>query len=112
MSAQKLSTSACGYSKDVVRPILSKVDTIKAIDEKTNVHDIRLFVDLVGYSRDTCCKRAHTLAPLTKLCSAKVKLIMDWRITQLLYENEYIDVLLSYPNFVKEFIIHMGTSKT
>ena len=60
-------------------------------------------------------KRAHTLAPLTKLCSTKFK----FKCTDV--ENNYFiamknivgrDVLLSYPNFSRKFTIHTNASKT
>ena len=54
-------------------------------------------------------KRAHTLAPLTKICSTKVK--FKWTDVE---NNAFIamkkivgcDVLLSYPNFRIFFIIN------
>ena len=56
-----------------VRPLFSKVEAIKSIDVPTKVLEVRRFVGLVNYYRDMWHKRAHTLAPLTKLCSTKVK---------------------------------------
>ena len=61
------------------------------------------------------CKRAHTLAHLTKLCSAKVK--FKWTDVK---NNAFIvmkkivlcDILLSYPNLIKTFIIYTDASKT
>ena len=61
------------------------------------------------------CKCAHTLDPLTKLCSTKVK--FKWNDV---YNNSCIsikkvvghEILLSYPTFSKKFIIHTNASKT
>ena len=60
-------------------------------------------------------KRAHTLAPSTKLCSTKVKL--KWTDVE---NNAFIamenivgrDVLLYYPNFSEKFIIQTDASNT
>ena len=60
-------------------------------------------------------KRTHTLAPLTKLCSTKVK--FKWTDVE---NNAFIamkkiarhDVLRSQPNFSETFIIHTGASNT
>ena len=59
-------------------------------------------------------KRAHTLAPLTKLCSKKCK--FNWtEIEQKAFEDMKKivgrDVLLSYPDFNKEFVVHTDASK-
>ena len=58
-------------------------------------------------------KRAHTLAPLTKLRLKKVKL--KWNDVE---KNSFIatkkighDVLLSYPKFRGRFIIHTDANK-
>ena len=56
-----------------VRPLFSKVEAIKEIDVLTKVNDVWKFVGLINYYTYMCCKRAHTLAPLTKLYSTKVK---------------------------------------
>ena len=59
-------------------------------------------------------RRAHTLAPLTRLCSTKVK--FKWTEVE---QNAFMamkkivgrDVLLAYPDFTKEFVIHTDASK-
>ena len=43
------------------------------MDAPTKVRDIHRFLGLVNYYRDMWHKRAHTLAPLTKLCYTKSK---------------------------------------
>ena len=61
-------------SNNGVRPLLSKVKAIKAIDVPTKVCDVRRFLVIVNYDyRYMWRNHAHTLAPLTKLCSTKVK---------------------------------------
>ena len=76
--------------------------------------DVRRFVGMVNYYRDMWHRRAHTLTPLTKLCSTKLK--FNWTQTeQKAFEDMKKivgrDVLLSYPDFSKEFVIHTDASK-
>ena len=61
-----------------------------------------------------CARRSHTLPPLNKITSSKVK--FKWaKIEQTVFEE--IDhifahrVLLGYPNFDEEFKIHTDASK-
>ena len=72
------------------------------INVPTKVRDVQRFVGLVNYYRDMWRKRAHVLAPITKICSTKVK--FKWNDV----DNNYFiamknivgrDVLFSYPNF-------------
>ena len=60
-------------------------------------------------------KRAHTIYPLTKLCSTRVNFkcthvdkyyLMEMKKTVGRY------VLLSYHNFIEEFMIHTDARKT
>ena len=60
-------------SNNGVRPLSSKVEAIKSIDYPTKVRDARRFVGIMNYYRDTWRKWAHTLDPITKLFSTKVK---------------------------------------
>ena len=59
-------------------------------------------------------KRTHMLAPLTKMCLTKVK--FKWTGVDndtFIAMNKVVglDVLLSYPNFSKIFIIHTDARK-
>ena len=49
-------------NNQVVKPILSKVHSIKKINAPNKVRDILRFLGLVKYHRDMWCKREHTLA--------------------------------------------------
>ena len=51
---------------------MSKVESIKAIEDPTKLCDICWSVGIVNYYRDMWRKRAHTLSPLTKILSTKV----------------------------------------
>ena len=70
-----------------VIPLLSKVEAIKATNVPTKVRDVPRFFGLVKYYRDMWRKRAHTLAPLTKLCSTKFK--FKWTEVE---NNAFIDM--------------------
>ena len=101
-------------SNNGVRPLSSKVEANKEIDVPTKVRDVRRFVRIVNYYREMWCKRAHTLAPLTKICSTKV----NFKCTAV-EKNSFIDmeeilgrdVLLSYTNFRRKFIIQTDARK-
>ena len=88
---------------------------IKTIGVPTKVPDIGIFVGLVNYYRDMWRKRSHTISPLTKLCSTKVK--FKWTDVE---NNDFIatkkivggDALIYYPKFIKGFIMHTYASKT
>ena len=54
-------------SKDMVRQLLSKVDTINDIDTPTKLHDTLLFVVSNNNYRYMWKERAYTISPLNKL---------------------------------------------
>ena len=62
----KTETEYIGFwvRNNVVRPLSSKVEAIKAIDVLTKVRGIRRFIGLVKYYRYMWRKRAHTISPL------------------------------------------------
>ena len=94
---------------------MSKVEAIKAIDVPTKVRDVQRFVGLINYYRDISIKHAHTLVPITKICSTKFKFI--WTDVE---NNAFVvikrivvrDVLQSYPTFSEKYIIHTDSRKT
>ena len=100
-------------SNNGLRPLSHKVEAIKSIDVPTKLCDVWRFVGLVNYYRYMWRKRAHTLSPLTKLFSMKVK--FKWKDIE---NNAFaamtkivgLDVLLSYPNFIIFKIIHTEAS--
>ena len=98
-----------------MRPLLSKSEEINSTNVLTKVRDMRRFIRLIDYYRDMWRKRAHTVAPLTKLCLSKVK--FKWTEVEndaFIYMKKIVGggVLLSCPNVNKIFIIHTDTSKT
>ena len=101
---RRIETEYIGFwvSNNGLRQLSSKVESIKSINVPTKVCDVRRFVGLVNFYKYMWNKRAHTLAPLTKLCSTKVK--FKWTDVE---NNAFIamknivgcDVLIYYPNF-------------
>ena len=102
-------------SNNRVRPLSSKAEALKSIDVPTKVRGVQKFVRIVNYYREMWRKRAHTLSPLTKLCSTKVK--FKWADVE---NNSFIemkkivvrDVLLYYPKFSEKFIINTDANNT
>ena len=95
--------------------MLSKSEAIKSIDVPNKVRDVWRFVGIVNYYGDMWSNRAHTLSPLTKICSTEFtfKWIDLENNAFVAIKNIVVrDVLLSYPNFSKTFIIHTDTSNT
>ena len=85
-----------------VRPLLSKVEVIKSINVPTKVRGVRRFVGLINYYRKMWRKHAQKVAPLTKLCSTKVKFKWtDVENTAFIAMKNILgqDVLIYYPKF-------------
>ena len=102
-------------TREGIRPITSKVDAMLNIAPPKTRKQLRRFIGLINYYKDMWHKRSETLAPLTALTSKTVK----WRWTEV--EQKAFDamkkilgkeVLLSYPNFNKRFVIYTDASKT
>ena len=72
------------------------------------------FLWIVNYNRYMWKKRAHKLAPQTKLYTTKVKFRRADVVKNKFLEMNKIAwqfVLLSYPNFIEQFIIQKDASK-
>jgi hypothetical protein len=64
-----------GYwiTREGIRPVANKVEAIQKIAEPKTTRELRRFIGIVNYYRDMWIRRSHVLAPLTQLCSKKVK---------------------------------------
>ena len=63
-------------TRNGIRPFSKKVDAVKTIAPPKTRKQLSRFIGLINYYRDMWPKRAHILAPLTKLTSEKVK--FEW----------------------------------
>ena len=102
-------------SNQGVRPLLSNIDSVNKIDVPTKVCDVHRLLGLVNLYRDMWHNRVRTLVTLTKLCFTKFK--FEWTYVEQKYFMEMKkivrrDMLFSYPNFSKEFMIHTDARKT
>jgi len=106
-----------GYiiSREGIKPVPKKVQAIQSIATPKNKREVRKFVGMVNYYRDMWIRRSDTLAPLTKLCSKTAT--WEWTEEQQKAFNDIKkiisrEVLLAYPNFNEEFVIHTDASHT
>ena len=79
-----------------------------------NQKQVCSFIGLVNYYRDIWTKRSLLLQPLTALTSKKVK--FKWKVVKQKVFGEIKqvvahDTLLIYPDFNKQFDIHMDASE-
>ena len=98
-----------------IQPIPKKVDAIKNLAPPKNVRELRRFIGLVNYYRDMWIRQSDVLAPLAALVFKNV----PWKWTDKAQEafdtmQPIIghEVLLSYPDFSKPFVIHTDASHT
>ena len=106
-----------GYwiTRDGIMPIPKKVKAIKNMATPRTIRDVRKFVGMVNYYRDMWVRRSDILSPLTKLCSKNAT--FKWGKEQQKAFNDMKkilsrEVLLAYPDFNKEFVIHTDASHT
>jgi hypothetical protein len=117
-----------GYilTREGIKPQTKKVQAILAIKPPTNVKELRHFLGMVQYYRDTWAKRSEMLAPLLDLVGEcgetkttrknKVKK-KPWHwdsIHQIAFDNVKTtitkEVVLAYPDFTKPFEIYTDAS--
>ena len=100
-------------TRDGVKPLPDKVKAILAVDAPRDRKELRSFIGVVNYHRDMWLRRSHALAPLASLTSKKTK--WSWGPQQTAAFNmakKVIarEVMLSYPDFSKPFVIHTDAS--
>ena len=122
----KVNAKKCSFSKeeleylgywitrDTIQPMPNKVEAILKLQPPTNRTELRHFIGLVNYYRDMWSKRSHYLAPLTALTSSKRPFHwepMHQRSFEAIKSIVSREVMLTYPDFSKKFIIHTDASK-
>ena len=82
----------------------------------TNVKEVRRFLSMIQYYRDI--HRIHIMPPLTELTEltgdSKTKKCVQTKVCDQAFETTkrllMRDVMLTYPNFSKKFVIHTDAS--
>ena len=97
-----------------IQPLVKKISAIQSISDPVNKRELRRFIGLCNYYRDLWPQRAHTMAPLTSLCSSKT--IFKWTPEcQAAFNKTKAaisrQVTLVYPDYTKPFHIHTDSSK-
>ncbi|KAE9275407.1 hypothetical protein PF008_g29360 [Phytophthora fragariae] len=101
-------------STDGKKPIQKKIDAIVHLGRPRNIRDLRRFVGMINYYKDTWQGRSETLAPLTALTS--VKRPFQWTERE---QNAFDaakrmitkDVMLAYPDFDATFDLYTDASE-
>ena len=79
----------------------------------TTKRQLRRFLGMINYYRDMWRRRSHILAPLTAMCSAKVKFVWHDKEQKAFEEIKAImsrETLLAYPDFSKDFHVYTDSS--
>jgi hypothetical protein len=98
-----------------IQPVTKKIEAIQNIAPPQNRRKLRKFIGIVNYYRDMWIRQSHVLAPLATLTSKSTKWRWgereQWAFDKM---KQFIskEILLSYPNFNKPFIIHTDASHT
>ena len=109
-------TEYLGYNltQSGIQPQVKKIAAIQAISEPENKRELRRFIGLCNYYRDLWPQRAHTMAPLTSLCSSKVVFKWTAECQEAFNKTKAAmsrQVTLSYPDYTKPFHIYTDASK-
>jgi hypothetical protein len=118
----------CILTRDGIKPQPKKVQTILALNPSNNIKELRHFLGIVQYYRDTWERHSEMLAPLTDLVEEcremkttkknKTKK-KPWRwdpIHQQAFNNIKPaiakETVIAYPDFLKPFEIYTDASAT
>jgi hypothetical protein len=96
-----------------IKPLSKKVEAINNLSSPKTRRELRKFIGLVNYYRDLWPKRSETLAPLTALTSKTIKWNWTEECNKAFQEMKRIvsrEIILSFPDFSKEFHIHTDAS--
>jgi hypothetical protein len=94
--------------------LLKKITAIQSISEPKNKKELRSFIGLCNYYHDLWPQRAHTMAPLTSLCSSKTTFNWTQACQEAFIKTKAAlsrRVTLVYPDYSKPFHIHTDASK-
>ena len=102
-------------SKHGVKPLQSKIDDIVQFAQPQNVDELRRFLGLAGYYRKFVPDFANVVSPLNHLLKKNCKFIWTSHCTESFLTLKRIlssDVLLSFPDLDKPFILQTDASET
>jgi transposase InsO family protein len=104
-----------GYwiTRDGIQPTTKKIDAITNLEAPKTRRELRHFIGMVNYYRDMWVRRSHVLAPLNALTSKTAKWTWGRQEQEAFDTMKQIisrEVLLAYPDFSKEFVIHTDAS--
>ena len=123
-------TEYLGYvlTRDGIKPQEKKIQAILALTPPTNVKELRRFLGMVQYYRDTWAKRSEMLAPLTdlvgecgqtKVTKAKGTKKVPWHwdaVHQKAFDAVKTtiakDVVLAYPDYNEVFEVYTDACDT
>ena len=100
-------------TRDGVKPINRKIESITNMEPPTYRKEVPNFIRVINYYRNMWPRWSHTLAPLTKMKSIK----RNFKCTQV--EQDTFDkikrivardTLLTYPDFNENFKTHTDAS--
>ncbi len=112
-AAEELEYLGYWINRNGIQPLPKKVQAIQRIAEPKNVRELRGFIGVINYYRDMWIRRSHVLAPLAALTSKKVKWHWGDEERKAFQDVKKIiarEVMLSYPDFSKPFVIHTDAS--
>ena len=96
-----------------VKPYPKKINAILAMQEPTNIKQLRAFLGLVTYYRDMWPRRSHTLAPLTDLLKTPKTFIwkpIHSKAFKAMKALVQADTILIYPDHNLPFDIETDSS--
>ena len=97
-----------------IQPIPKKVDAILNIAPPTTRKQLRRFIGLINFYRDMWIHRSDLLSPLTALTSKSIPFKwtdIEQKAFEMIKKVISREVLLTYPDFSKEFHIYTDASK-
>ena len=105
-----------GYwiTRNGLQPTKKKVDAITNMAAPKTIKQLRSFLGMVNYYRDMWVHRSDVLAPLSGMTSNTSKFVWTDVQQQAFDKIKQIvsrEVMLAFPDFSKEFIVHTDASK-
>ena len=97
-----------------IKPLPNKIIAITSIARPSSIKKVRSFVGLVNHYKDMWPNRAHFLAPLTDICSTRLKFIWSHsqeNAFQIIKKLVAEDVMIRFPDDSKPFSIYTDSRK-